>query len=301
MKKRLLISSVILFLCGVFFFEKSVRIPELKSKAFTKIPVHFFPISNRPSINVEIEGKTYSCLVDLGSSHAFDLQEKYLDQIIDKLEAGESKYYDAKGALFTTQKYTVQTIKMEDICFHENFVYLENPEFLDKDSRHWRSIWNRLLHQIELRTIQGRIGRTPFQNRDSLFDFPHSAIFLLNDLSTSLAETGYSIDQFISLPFQMENCGIVLTMETGEGIKKLCLDTGTTHSVLRYPSSGTQAYIETTLKVGDHYLEKWHFKSYPLSEKLQCDGILGADFFKKHVIAFSFKTQVAYIRPVHKH
>lgn len=297
--KRLLIGSVVLFLFGVSFFWKSTRPTESSSKLFTKIPVRFFPISNRPSVEIEIEGKAYSCLVDLGSPHAFDLHEKYLSQIKGKLDAGESKYYDAKGALFTTEKYLVPKIKLESLCFNDILVYQENAEFLNKDSGHWRSIWNRLLHQVELITLKGRIGRTLFQDKNCLFDFSRSAIFLLGDLPASFGAAGYFIDQFIALPFQMENCGIVLTMETEEGRKRFCLDTGTTHSVLRCASSDMQTRVETTLKSEDRDLGQWSFQAYPLSEKLPCDGILGVDFFKKHAIAFSFHNQTAYIRPEH--
>lgn len=297
--QRLLVGGTIVFILGVFFFWQLPKAPDSNLSDITRIPVHFCPASDRPYIKIEIEGVKYSCLVDLGSSHPIDLQDKYINHIINKTQAGEAKYYDAKGVMFVTQKYRIPKIKIEDVLFQDIFIYKENSEFLNKESQYWHSFWNLIQHKMELLTIQGRVGRKPFEKLDSLFDFPHSSIFFLKDLASSIASIGYSMDQLVSVPFQIESCGVVLTMETEDGIKKLCLDTGATHSVLRNSSLKSEAKV--TLKMGSHNFGVWHFKAYPLSDELPCDGILGVDFFKKHLIGFSLQNQMVYIQPLKDH
>ncbi len=300
MKKQILL-FVVLIGFGTFFFVGFQRKPTFK-RQFIKIPIHFFPFGNRATMQVEVEGKQYSLLIDLGSSHPLDLHEKFIQKIKDKKLIGVSNYKNIRGDVFTSRKFQIPAVKILNWTIKNLVVCEESVDFINA-AEIWPSIgiWNRVKDELQLVMIQGRIGLPVFKESDCFFDFPNSVIFLGNNLGSCC-----SLEGSIQIPFELEECGVILSVDTDLGMKKFLLDTGFTHSVLRESlvekkgakktKRGDIFYVNKDLIIGGHSLGGWQFWLLEFSDIFKCDGIFGIDFFKKHAIYLDFHNKVAYIK-----
>ena len=140
--------------------------------------------------------------------------------------------------------------------------------------------------------IDGRIGNDILDHFCCFFDFPHSQVSIGNQLS----DFDFSPDECIEVPFQIEQGLIVLNAETDLGAKKLFLDTGANVSILRGKLLSKKRQNCKLILEGQDF-GKWDFWFLPFTERLQLDGALGIDFFKKNLICIDFKNHKVYIRP----
>src|SRR5579862_907719 len=91
------------------------------------IPVTFSE-SELPLVKVEIEGNTYSLLVDLGFNAQLTLQKSILEKIRKK-PYGTVQFIDVLGNDYESQKYLIPEIKIGNITFAEVIVEEENDEY----------------------------------------------------------------------------------------------------------------------------------------------------------------------------
>jgi hypothetical protein len=114
-------------------------------------------------------------------------------------------------------------------------------------------------------------------------------------------EAGYSLNHFIKIPFELRNCGPVFAVQTSMGPQKFLLDTGSTCSIIRDSSFPTEmkksesSYLTEKLRIGENDFGEWTFQLLEYNDQMECDGILGIDFFKKHTICLDFLTNMAYL------
>ncbi len=173
----------------------------------------------------------------------------------------------------------------------------ENAEFL-KDAKIGPF---RLKDELELLVVDGRVGWTFFKQGVVFFDFSHSNLVIAKDLPVLVDKAGYSLNDFIPIPFELHNCGPVFTIQTSVGAQKFLLDTGATCSIIRDASilremkSSKSSHITENLRIGESDFGQWTFRLLEYNEQMECDGILGIDFFKKHMICLDFLTNTAYV------
>lgn len=287
-------------LLGIYFFQISP--PKNESKFLVRVPVSFFPFYDRPTMKVEIEGKAYSLLIDLGSSRSFDLRTRYLKKLKNKQVSRCASYISLDGTLRNTPGYKVSNIEIRSLTVHEALVFEEGNDFL-KNKNVFPSfiLWDRWIDTLHSLFIQGSVGWGLFKELNCIFDFPKSEIIIAKNADHLFDKTSYSIKEFVRIPFHLEQYGVVVDFETSQGQKKLLLDTGATCSILRSSTSqftNKEQHLVSTDKLisGGHDFGKWSFDIYDFSEWISCDGILGIDFFKKHTIYFDFQNQTAYLK-----
>lgn len=265
-----------------------------------RIPVSFFPFVDRPLIKVEIENKKYSLLVDLGSSHPIDLHKKSMEEIKNKKFLEVSKYVGMRGKTYPTQAFQLPQVRLLNLVIEGLVGFEENLDFL-KDAKTWQSssIWGQFKDQLDRLTVDGRMGWTIFNDGTVFFDFPHSALVIAKDLNTLIGKGGYPLDEFERVPFELQKWGLVLSVKTDMGNQKFLLDTGVTCSLIRaslFSEKLKAPYVSEQLKIGNVDLGSWKFRLTEYNDEMECDGILGIDFFKRHEIYLDFHNQIAYIK-----
>ena len=200
-----------------------------KNQSFVLIPVRFFPFQNKPTMEIEIEGKKYSLLIDLGASQFLTLQKSCLDKIKSKSSISSSETIGIKGNVYCDPGFEIPRIVIQNNLTITNApVFEKNIEF-SKDANIWPSdsLWDRL----KLAIIDGSIGLGVFQNLDCFFDFPRSELIVAESITALTHDARCSLHDFIQVPFTVEQFGVVLSFETDLGNKKFILDTGATLSL----------------------------------------------------------------------
>ena len=286
-------------LLGIFLFAYSPN-KSSANRSFVKIPVRFFPFRDRPVIDIEIEEKKYSLLVDLGSSNQIVLHKQSMEKIQKKKLVSTSNYTGVKGNAYLTQTFLLPDVKILDVTIKGLKGYEESPKFI-RDAKIGLNpfgMWNQFIDKLELALIDGRIGGCVFKKIDCLFDFPNSNIIIAKDMPSLMNEAGYSFEKCIKIPFNIEKYGIVFSIETDLGSKKMMLDTGATHSIFKKKGNPPEqwTYEMHPLIIGGTDFGNWKFWLLEYSDVFDCDGILGVDFFKKHAIYFDFHNNIAYIK-----
>lgn len=274
------------------------------SKSWVKIPV-FFTIPYEPLIHSEIENIPYSLLVDLGGSRSLYLKETNLKNLSLKKWTQETQLKDIKGNVYLSDQYQVPKVKIGPLEFQNVEVVEEKIEFSENNI-----IWNSIKNTNPNRKaskIDGSIGCPLFQNYCCLFDFPNSAIYLGKSFDKDISHKN-----FVKVPFTLEKYGVVLSVETDQGLHRFSLDTGAGFSVIRNSlidkmhlkelGKGTNRwYFQTKKMTLDGYnFGQWEFALYPIAEEFDIDGSLGIDFFKEHAIYLDFSNRIAYIKKPEK-
>lgn len=299
-KRRLLILLLVFPLgAGVFFFLRPRHLP----RDLVQLPVRFFPFVDQPTIKVEIENKKYSLLVDLGSSHPIDLHKKNIQKIKNKKPLEISNYIGIRGKTYPTQAFLLPKIKLRNLEIDGLVGFEENPDFIN-DSKTFQSfgLWSRFKDKSEFLIIDGRIGWTFFKNGIVVLDFPHSKIVIAKDNNSLINDSGYSLDDFTAAYFKIKKWGLIISIDTDLGSQKFLLDTGATCSIIRASlfteklQASKSRYITHKLRIGNNDFGQWSFRLFDYNDQMECDGILGVDFFKKHTICFDFHNQIAYLK-----
>lgn len=293
--KRFLHTLIAIVGCvGISFIVKD----GLRKKNYSSVVVQFPLFHNRATISLEIEGKKYSCLLDTGSSHFFDLKLKHLQKITHKERLGTKNHIGFRGKSYLVENYRFPEVKMPNLVMNGLVGCEESIDFL-KDSAFSRDSmarWIQFKDRLELWLTDGSVGWRMLRGGCPLFDLTNMHLCFAKDLPTLIHEAGYSLEGYSTVPFELANCGIVLTAETQVGIKRLMLDTGATHSILR--GKGNES-LDSSLIIAGQDFGRWRFRFLDLTDLFDCDGVLGIDFFLKHKICLDFPHKRAYIKQNH--
>ncbi|MGB7978360.1 MAG: hypothetical protein WCF19_04275, partial [Chlamydiales bacterium] len=223
-----------------------------------QIPLEFS--SGLPLIKVEIEGKFYSLILDLGSPCEFALRQDVLNNLKkERIDVHTILGLDAQE--ITSSTYLLQRIR------------LHNGEIIHT------------LAQEESRMLEnhisGIIGRNILQTCNLILDFHHSVLVILKetqDLQCGVPE----------IPFEMTRWGAVFSIETDFGIKRFSLNTSAPLSGIRSEKNGK---ISTSkFKIGAFDLGPTDLEVIDIHPNVNdIDGYLGSDFFMKHVVRLDFQ------------
>lgn len=258
--------------------------------------------SRCPIISVEIEGNSYPLELDLGSKTPLSLQARVLEKI-HKEEQGISHYLDFRGNKYECPNYIIPSASLHG--FSTSKVGIKEEAFTFSSAT---QIYNGSGRSKEEITFQyfGRVGLDFFSQRNFFMDCSRPCLIICRNLQ-DLRKDGYETKHFVSCPFQLTPLGIVLHVETDQGLMRFLVDTGCTDTVIRASFFGEQKYdkyhngmpvIPTKKFTIDHLdfgrAELCVLDITPYMEKF-IDGLLGMDFLKNWPIFFDFKKQLFYI------
>ena len=274
---------------------------EVQGDSFVKIPIRFVPLLNTPIMNVEISRRKYSLNIDLGTSHNVILDKKVLDKIELKESLENLLWFDLKGNEYHSPQFRIPKIQIgEKSQILEAVASEESIDFIAHGSQVLPDYF--FLHKgisaLYSTFVDGRIGWSVFQRNVCLFDFPSSEFLIAKDMLSLTRNAGYSLEDFAHTPFEIQDCGVILSIKTDFGEKKFLLDTGSTWSLIHGPSIEREKgqFATNTFIVGGVDLGKHKFRIDSFSDQFSFDGILGVDFFRSHSICLDFHNHIAYIK-----
>jgi len=290
-----MVKRTLLFLC-VCLIGGGFALTLSKNGDYSYVPVSFSHFSKKPLIEVTIENKQYQFLIDTGSCLAVCSQSRVLAELKNKRLQGKSDVMGIKGLRtqlsdFWVPSLSVGTLFVNDVVISEEVGKSGEGIVWDPLGQHEGRI---------LQHVDGAIGWPVLKQYYCLFDFGHKALFLSKNSGVLKPERAMRFNRWIAVPFLSGKFGMTITVDTDVGIKRLVLDTGATHSVLRgdfqIQNSEWVSFKSEKLVMNGHDLHEWEFFTYPIPEEARdIDGVLGVDFFLKHVVYIDPRKQIAYI------
>ena len=257
---------------------------------FTKIPIDFR--SGIPYITAHIENKAHSLKVNLGGDLLLTLHEQILNSL-DKEKYGTYSWCDFSGERYHSPTYIIPKLDINELSL-KNVLVNQDSELFHKN----------ITFGKETFTEPGSIGRGLLEKFNLFLDFSNSAIYACNYFS-QLQPLNIFEKKAQKIPFKLHRDGILLEIDTDYGQKKVILDTGASHTVLKsslFNLSMKKEEISPQL----HYvisakfsIQGIHFGEttivlIPLCPECDFDGYLGMDFLKDKQIYIDYPKKELY-------
>jgi hypothetical protein len=281
-KKNIYITVIAAFIgIGVF-----VGIRCVSKVQYARMFVTFGP-TNVPCTEVNIQGKSYSVLVNLGSIVPLTLNKDVLSSI-KKKPFGTMQFLNLNGNKIEYPTFVIPEIKIGDLTFTDVIVAERNEEWITGERA-------------------GEIGMPLLKKNNLMLDLPHSTIIACNS-EDKLKKMGYILKDMTQVPFEMVERagGVIVHVSTDVGIVKLALCTGSTLSLIRSTlvkenetqrdEQGTK-FVSSTFVIGG---KNWGYKELYLqdfpSNMQEVNGFIGMDFLDEHIVYIDFKNKTVYFR-----
>lgn len=291
---------------GIFFFVYFTLF--IVEQSYLRIPIENFSSFGIPIIKVQIESTPYLVEVDLGMARQLRLNAKAIKKIKNKDKRPKVITGDIVGNLYELQSFQIPEIRLKNWDIKDIIVSEEVPAYA-LNTVFWTASEDekKQILKEDAKIKQGTLGWRIFSRFACFFDFNHSAIFIAKNMD-SLLESGCSVTDFIKVPFSIDEGGIILSVTTDLGIRPFLLDTGATFSLIKRDlvsqekiekiNTDIERYTTYSMSFNSQDLGAWTFRLFKMSDLYhQFDGILGADFFRKHAICLDFQNKIAYIQP----
>lgn len=264
------------------------------------LPLKLTP-SSLPSIDITIEGKRYPIALDFGSRMQVKLYENILGDL-EKVPYKKEEWKNFRGVCFEAPTFLIPKINIGSLCLKKPVV-LSFPKALEREY----VIWEDSSRQSNRTEKVGTLGQGLLKKLSILIDVNQEKTIFSNSFK-KLKQEGYNINEFIKIPMEVTSKGAFVYFETDLGKLKLFLDTGSTLTILHnslIPKDRPQKNTRYGLDVvksktfackGIDFGEKdLYFIQMGNNLKI-CDGILGMDFFKKHVVYIDFPNKTMYVK-----
>jgi len=269
----------------------------LMKSSLSKIPVAF-TFNGLPVIEIKMQKKKRSVIVDLGSSWELLLTE-------DNFSSDGMRYIDkgcsinAIGTEEDTDCYSFSECKIGNSVLKNLFVHKK------KEIGVSLGIKGEKIGSISQAQL-GCIGRPLLHRANIYFDFPNSALWLVQE-ELDLKKIDVKLKEHEKIHFKLENCGIVLNIKSNLGDLRLLLDTGCGASLLKpeflneanikHDSFGNPYYLINTFVLGNCDYGNTKFYPFDVSPKIEnIDGILGMDFLKEHAFYIDYPNRLIYFQ-----
>jgi hypothetical protein len=265
-------------------------------KDFIEIPIRHLLFLGKPHIQVEIENKKYTLLIDSGANIDMSLFEEVLDRFQNKKYLGDSEFWGVNGKDYQSKDFLIPEATIEKRIILDHILVRTESEDLLKNGRHLSPItWEtRVYDWLDRHLCDGGIGLNVLQKAVWFFDLKRLILCTALDVSAFTGNARYSLDGFVKVPMKMGERGAEILLETELGPKKFWIDTGANRSVLR----GQRNEKAIRFWTGEQDLGVLGVYFFDLTDRLEVDGILGIDFFKKHLVCIDFPNEMIYIRPM---
>ncbi|MCB1115922.1 MAG: hypothetical protein KDK71_05570 [Chlamydiia bacterium] len=258
--------------------------------------------SDLPYVRAEIEGISCPLVIDTGSCLESYIATQILDQLTCKVPLKSiEKWKTVKGEEFRSPTYSVPKMTLGEMRYRnpiivpssvdnsETFLFWEDPGV--KNTPH---------------ETAGHIGRPLLKKRNFLLDVKNKRMLFAKRIE-ALSEADYDPHTFFTVPFEITSKGMILSVDTDLGCKRLSFDTGATLTILHdhlYPKSiemqkdhrGISFCKTLTFKMNGKDFGKKNLYFLTMPKDFDVDGILGMDFIQNHVIYIDFPKKTLYIQ-----
>ena len=254
---------------------------------------------NLPLIMMDFQGEQIAMTLDTGSKIALHLPMDLINKIPNKTENSEKiRSIDLSGGVTELKSFIVNKLELNSFTFNKvqvveykdwGLVISSDPTIDDSEDTD------------EDKPV---IGLGLFDGYVLTINYPESNITISDDTSTDLNPN------WVAIPFDLNDEGLVVTLSDGIKNYKMVLDTGATVSLIKQQSLSPES-----IKISD---PEDDFKSISLDvnnvandsvlpiiidsfpNEFQSDGLLGADFLSKNRVKIDFKNKQMWIQPVAK-
>ena len=252
---------------------------------------------NLPLIMMDFQGEQIAMTLDTGSKIALHLPMDLINKIPNKTENSEKiRSIDLSGGVTELKSFIVNKLELNSFTFNKvqvveykdwGLVISSDPTIDDSEDTD------------EDKPV---IGLGLFDGYVLTINYPESNITISDDTSTDLNPN------WVAIPFDLNDEGLVVTLSDGIKNYKMVLDTGATVSLIK-----EQSLSPESIKISD---PEDNFKSISLDvnnvandsvlpiiidsfpNEFQSDGLLGADFLSKNRVKIDFKNKQMWIQPV---
>ena len=255
---------------------------------------------NLPLIMMDFQGEKIAMTLDTGSKIALHLPMDLINKIPNKTENSEKiRSIDLSGGVTELKSFIVNKLELNSFTFnkvqvveYKDWGLVISSDPMDNDNSE------------DSNAFKAVIGLKLFDNYVLTINYPESNITISDDTSTDLNPN------WVAIPFDLNDEGLVLTLSDSIKNYKMILDTGATVSLIKQQSLSPES-----IKISD---PEDNFKSISLDvnnvandsvlpiiidsfpNEFQADGLLGADFLSKNRVKIDFKNKQMWIQPVAK-
>lgn len=277
MKKIIRSCSVLLVLIGITYFWLSFDRERLSSNDyFQRVPLTIAE-DGIPVIDVLIQNTPYKLRLESGDYYPLALYKELLGKL-NKISHGMKTTMDMEGRRYETLTYIIPEMKIGSLVIANPYAKEVNEEFIINNP------------DVKFPTsCVGGLGRSIFKTYNFLLDFQNQQMVACPKLAT-LQKKGLISRHLHQVPFTGNRYGMIIDVETDEGIKKFVLCTESSRSKCVVTSSICSSVFKMNgYDFGPQALENYEtvFTGF--------DGELGMDFLKRHVLYIDFAQKVIYI------
>ena len=251
---------------------------------------------NLPLIMINYQGEKIQMILDTGSNIALHLPMDLINKIPNKMENSEKiRSVDLLGNITEIKSFVIDRLSLNSFVFNNVKVaeYKKWGLIISSDQTNKSDNTNEDKYVIGLGLFDGYV---------LTINYPESNITISNDIST------YLNPNWIAIPFDLNDEGLVVKLSDGIKNYRMVLDTGATVSIIKEESLSPFTSILTVPENNFRYisLEMKGIASDKvkaiiidsLPDEFQSDGLLGTDFFSKNRVKIDFRNKKMWIQPV---
>ena len=251
---------------------------------------------NLPLIMINYQGEKIQMILDTGSNIALHLPMDLINKIPNKMENSEKiRSVDLLGNITEIKSFVIDRLSLNSFVFNNVKVaeYKKWGLIISSDQTNKSENTNEDKYVIGLGLFDGYV---------LTINYPESNITISNDIST------YLNPNWIAIPFDLNDEGLVVKLSDGVKNYRMVLDTGATVSIIKEESlspftskltvpENNFRYISLEIKgIASDKVKAIIIDSLP--DEFQSDGLLGTDFFSKNRVKIDFRNKKMWIQPV---
>ena len=251
---------------------------------------------NLPLIMINYQGEKIQMILDTGSNIALHLPMDLINKIPNKMENSEKiRSVDLLGNITEIKSFVIDRLSLNSFVFNNVKVaeYKKWGLIISSDQTNKSENTNEDKYVIGLGLFDGYV---------LTINYPESNITISNDIST------YLNPNWIAIPFDLNDEGLVVKLSDGVKNYRMVLDTGATVSIIKEESlspftskltvpENNFRYISLEMKgIASDKVKAIIIDSLP--DEFQSDGLLGTDFFSKNRVKIDFRNKKMWIQPV---
>ena len=251
---------------------------------------------NLPLIMINYQGEKIQMILDTGSNISLHLPMDLINKIPNKMENSEKiRSTDLSGSVTELRSFIIDKLVLNSFTFNKVQVveYKDWGLYISSDQTN---------NSEDTNEDKPVIGLGLFDDYVLTINYPESNITISDDIATNLTP------QWIAIPFDFNDEGLIVNLSDGIKNYKMVLDTGATVSLIKQqslsPKSITISDPEDDFKaisldvnnVANDSVLPIIIDSFP--NEFQADGLLGADFLSKNRVKIDFRNKKIWIQPI---
>ncbi len=257
---------------------------------------------NTPLALVDIQGKTYSLLFDLGSDQQLRLSKNILKNL-EKSDFGTRRAEDGLGNLYDNPAYLLAHVNIGGLNVY-NVVAGEISESWTVNTTFYSKSNNR---EELIKDERGGIGRDLLYGKNVLLDAKNDLIFISNDCD-KLKAIGYDLSSLKKVPVEQGQMGAIFSVDTDIGVTRFSIDTGSTLTLVRTSfvqnididkldrHKNLPVFKNSKFEIGERDFGNIDLHFLNITPTIDdIDGLLGMDFLENHIVYIDNENSAVYI------